>query len=220
MATGMGMETAMRAANPERNKMKALSFLHRARIRGVTLADLLVGTAVSGVIAAGMLTTISAIQRSSSASNHHTQSQIQQARLVDYIARDLRRALSVTVDQYAGAERLKLKVPDYYDASDPSNLVPREPVIDQGGVRYGAEGSGVEITYFKNATTVYRSVNGRSTPLATDLDKFQIDFTDDGKQAVTVAISFVPRFQFNDEGETGRQNTTAYATTLLRNKRQ
>jgi hypothetical protein len=194
--------------------MKVLPFFRRAR--GLTLPDLLVSVAVSGVLAAGMLTAISAIQRSSAAANHHAKSQVQQARLIDYISRDLRRALSVTVDSYQGSERLSLKIPDYYDPAGG----PREPVIDKGSVRYGDAGSGVQISYFRSGDSVYRSVNGTAAVLATDLDKFKIDFTDDGKQAVTVAISFVPRFQFDDSSNAGRENTTAYATTLLRNKRQ
>jgi hypothetical protein len=194
--------------------MKLLPFFRRAW--GLTLPDLLVSVAVSGVLAAGMLTTISAIQRSSAAANHHAKSQVQQARLIDYISRDLRRALSVTVDTYQGSERLSLKIPDYYDAAG----VPREPVIDKGNVRYGDAGSGVQISYYRSGDTVYRSVNGTPTVLATDLDKFKIDYTDDGKQAVTVAINFVPRFQFDQSSNAGRENTTAYATTLLRNKRQ
>jgi hypothetical protein len=169
------------------------------------------------VIAGGMLTTISALQRTSSASLHHAQSQIQQARLVDYISRDLRRAVSVNVDTFEGSERLTVKIPNFYDPAGQ----PREPVIDGGGVLYGDSGSEVTITYYVHGDKVYRGVNGYGTIVANDVTSFKIDFTDSGKQAVTVAISFVPRYQFNRSNtETNRESTTAYATTLLRNTRQ
>ena len=179
------------------------------------IPDVLVGAAVTAVLAAGMLTTITTLQRSSAATYHHAQSQIQQSRLIDYMSRDLRRALSVEVDSYMGAERLKLTIPDYYDPTGG----PREPVIDSGGVRYGDSLDGIAVSYFKTDDQVIRRVNGVDSVLATDLEKFEIDFTDSGEQAVTVAISFVPRFQ-GLESEGIREATTTYSTTLLRNKRQ
>src|SRR5688572_521300 len=97
--------------------MKLLSS-NTLRKAGYTLAELLVSFAVCGVITAGMFTTITALRKSSNASEHHAQSQVQQARLVDYISRDLRRAVKVSVDTIeAGGERLNLTIPDYYDAS-------------------------------------------------------------------------------------------------------
>jgi hypothetical protein len=190
------------------------SFFSR-RLRGYTIPDVLVGATVCAVLTGGMFTTISALRKSAAASEHHTQSQVQQARLIDYMSRDLRRALKVAVDSFEGGERLNLSIPDYYDASGG----PREPIIDGGGIRYG-DGD-VAITYFKSGDTVYRSVNGARTVLATGLEKFEIDYTDDGQQAVTVAISFIPRYQYDSSGAAAaRAGTATFATTLLRNKRQ
>jgi type II secretory pathway pseudopilin PulG len=195
--------------------MKALRNL--IKNRAFTMPELLIGAAISTVIAGGMVTTISALQHTTAASVHHAQSQIQQARLVDYISRDLRRAVSVNVDTFNGSERLTVKIPNFYDPAGQ----PREPVIDGGGVRYGDGGSEVTITYYIQGDKVYRSVNGLAAVVANDLASFKIDFTDSGKQAVTIAISFVPRYQFNrSNAEANREATTAYATTLLRNTRQ
>jgi hypothetical protein len=187
----------------------------RSKFAGFGIPDVLVGAAVSAVLAAGMLTTITSLQRTSAASHHHAQSQIQQARLLDYMARDLRRALSVQVDSFRGSERLKLTIPDYYDPTGG----PREPVIDGGGVRYGDNAAGIAISYFKEGDKVFRSVNGVNREIASDLQSFNIDYTDSGEQAVTVAVSFVPRYQGVDS-MAPREATTAYCTTLLRNKRQ
>ena len=86
--------------------------LSSSRSRGYTLAEMLVASAVCGVLTAGMFTTITALRKSSTASQHHAQSQVQQARLIDYMSRDLRRAFKVTVDTTDTGERLNLAIPD------------------------------------------------------------------------------------------------------------
>jgi hypothetical protein len=196
--------------------MKSLSANQTSRRAGYTIAELLVASAVCAVITAGMFTAISALRKSSTASEHHSQSQVQQARLIDYISRDLRRAVKVNVETIEpGNERLNLKIPDYYDADG----LPRDPVIESGRVRYGT--GEVAVSYYKTGDSVYRAVNGGATVLASGLKKFEIDYTDDGQQAVSVAISFIPRYQYSEASAEGaRAGTATYATTLLRNKRQ
>jgi hypothetical protein len=197
--------------------MKALTSFVRSKIGGFTMPELLVAGTISLAMAAGMYTTVSALQRTAKASLHHTRSQIQQARLLDYMARDLRAALTVNVETFQGSERLNLTLPDYYDSTG----TPRDPVIDGGTVAYGGGGTSVPVQYYKLGDKVYRNANGHLTLLASDLEGFEIHFTDDGKQAVTISISFVPRFQFNGTVSAAvREGTTVYATTLLRNKRQ
>jgi hypothetical protein len=197
--------------------MKPLTSVLRPKIRGFTLPELLVAGTVSLAMAAGMFTAVSALQRTATASMHHTRSQIQQARLLDYMARDLRAALTVNVDTFQGAERLNMTLPDYYDSAG----TPRDPVITGGTVSYGNPGSSVPVQYYRQGDKVYRSANGHATLLAADLSSFAIDFTDDGKQAVTISISFIPRYQFKGTTDaTLREGTAVYATTLLRNKRK
>ena len=164
-----------------------------------------------------MLTGILTLQRSFRAAHHHAKSQIEQARLLNYIARDLRRALTVKVDNFAGGERLNLTIPDFYDPSG----VPRDPAIKNGAIEYGDPSQALVISYYKNGSKMVRSVNGITTILASDVGDFIPDFTDDGKQSVGVSISFVPKFQLNARDiSTLRNGTATYATTLLRNKRR
>lgn len=180
------------------------------------LTDLIISTAITATLAAGMLTAVVALQKSTAASHHHIRSQIQQARLIDYIARDLRRALTVNVGSSSGGETLNLTIPDYYTSSG----TPQDPVITNGGITYG-DSAGIPISYFKKDSQVLRRANGVDEVLATDVDQFHFDFTDEGKQTISVAISFAPRYQFSGtSGEYVREGTTTYATTLLRNKRQ
>lgn len=215
MEMGTGTVVATSVAKPEKAKMKIRNLTRRLSVGGFTLSDLMVSTAITAMVAGGMLTAVVAIQKSTAASYHHVRSQIQQARLIDYIARDLRRALTVSVGSNQGGETLSVTIPDFYDASGAA----RDPVISKGKIVYG-NSAGVPVSYLKLGNKVVRRANGHDEELATDVEQFKIDFTDSGKQVVSVSINFVPRFQFtNANREAVRDGTTTYATTLLRNKR-
>ena len=204
----------------------------RRTSRGTVLAEVLIATAVTSVLAAAMLTGISTLQRSFRAAQHHAKSQIDQTRLLSYIARDLRRATTVNVDTFAGSERLTLTIPDYYDNANK----PRDPRINNDAIQYGdpalAVPDPVTVRFYKSGSTVFRSVKriGRTsgapvdseiaTVLATDVQDFVPDFTDTGKQSVGVSISFIPKFQIHPGNVSAlRTGTEVFATTLLRNKR-
>jgi type II secretory pathway pseudopilin PulG len=195
----------------------------------MALPEMLIATAVTSVLAAAMLTGIAVLQRSAQAAQHHAKSQTEQTRLLGYITRDLRRALTVNVDTFEGSERLILTIPDYYDDENK----PRDPRIKDDAIEYGdptvATPAPVTIRFYKSGSTVFRSVkrirrgveNEVVTALATDVQDFDPDFTDDGKQSVGVSISFIPKFQFHPANISAlRAGTAVYATTLLRNKRR
>ena len=182
----------------------------------MVLSELMVSTAILSMVTASMLVGISTIQRTFRASQHHAKSQIEQARLIDYVARDLRRALTVSVDTYAENKRLNVTIPDYYKPDGSAN----DPVISRRTVTYGNPSSPVKITYFKQGSTVYRTLNGTASPLVTDVEDFNLDFTDGGQQTVQITVTFLPKFRLAG-GSTAdiRAATTASATILLRNKR-
>jgi len=184
--------------------------------RGVSMVELVVSTAVTSILAAGMLIGIVTVQRSAKAAQHHAKSQVEQARLLDYVCRDLRRALTVSVDTHEGAQRIKITIPDYYTPDG----TPRDPVISGGSVHYGDVADPVRVAYYKSGDVIYRSIDEEPFPLATDVEDFVPSFTDDGKQVIGVSVSFVPRFQLNQRDVSAlRLGTAAYAKTLLRNKR-
>lgn len=197
--------------------MKAHAFSqHAGWFAGFSLPDVLVATAVTALMTAAMLITITTLQRSTNASQHHATSQMQQTRILDYIARDLRRALTVEVDTTTDGERLSVTIPDYYTEDGK----PREPTIVSNSVTYGAAGASVPISYYRRGSVFYRNVRGAETPLATDVSDFESDFTDSGKQTVSVTVTFAPRYRFNSNDVSAlRIGTAASATTLLRNKR-
>lgn len=197
--------------------MKLARRFHLAGRAAFTLPDLIVSTAITAVLAAGMMVTITTLQKSSAASHHYAESQIRQARILDYVARDLRRALSVAVDSTTGGERITITIPDYYDA----DRRPRDPLIVGGSIAYGSAGAAIPVSYYRRAGTFYRNVNGTETALASDVADFDADFADSGKQTVSVTITFVPRYRFSDgPTNTLREGSAAAVTTLLRNQRK
>ena len=78
----------------------------RAGVAAFTLAEVLVAAAITAVTSSALFVGITTVQRTFRAAEHHAKSQSEQARIIDYIARDLRRALTVRVDSFEGTERL------------------------------------------------------------------------------------------------------------------
>ncbi len=177
--------------------------------KGWTISELLIAATVSSVLAAGLMVGAYTIQKSYQASRHHVTAQAQQLRLMDYINLDLRRAL--TVD--AQTERLKISIPDYYDADGNA----RDPQIVRGSAIYGS--SNTIIQYYRQNGTIYRSEGSVATALATDVSDFKLTLQDLG-QSIGVSVTFLPRFQLSGSSEGTRAGTSTFSTTLLRNKRQ
>jgi len=176
---------------------------------GLTLLELLFATSITGVMVAGLLVGAVLIQRSFAASRHYLDAQAAQARLIDYMALDLRRALTVTTSNNA----LTMTIPDFYETDGE----PRTPGIQGGTAIYGPRPR--SISYYKDGQTIYRKEETTVTTLATDVADFQLLFTDSG-QSISVSVTFEPRFQLSSAARASvRDGTAAYSTTLLRNKR-
>jgi len=196
--------------------------LKRVAQSGTTLVEVVIASAItvtlSGILAVGLIT----VQRTFAASEHHANSQTAQIRIVDYIARDLRRALTVT--QRAG-NGLDLTIPDYYTSSDPRIATPRDPhITTSGDVVYGTRS--IPVSYYERTDAkgnhlVCRSYDGVETILATDVERFELALPAGlNGDVITVSVSFVPRFQMSSAArENMRDGTSVFNSTLLRNKR-
>jgi type II secretory pathway component PulJ len=193
------------------------------RSRGVTVVELVVAATIVSMVTAALSVGISTLQRSFRASQHHVKSQIEQARFIDYVGRDLRRALSVSVDTYQNNARLNVTIPDFYEPDGtPADLTdnePRTPVIAGRTVNYGDPANQVRVGYYKSGSTILRTVNDVPMVLATEVQDFSLSFTDSGRQTVRVMVTFQPTFQLGGRRDM-RLGTTASATVLLRNKRR
>ncbi len=198
--------------------------LNKAPLAGMTLPEITMSTAVVAVMMAALLVGISTLSRSFAASKEHVKSQLEQARVIDYASRDLRRALNVTVDSYQGAARLNIEIPDFYEPVVGGTPKPRQPVIQSSSsVSYGT--APVVVQYYKKTQTdghtdLIRAVGGVETVIATEVEDFQLTPTPESRQAVTLSVSFKSRFQaLKSAQESTRAGTTAFTTVMLRNKR-
>jgi hypothetical protein len=195
----------------------------QVHLRAMTVPELMVATAILSLVTASLMVAISTLQRTFRASQHHAKSQIEQARLLDYVARDLRRALTVSVDSFEGSSRINITIPDYYDdkgtPNDPSDDEPRRPRIVGRSIEYG--NAPLEVTYYKSGSSIFRSFRGNVTPVVADVNDFNLKFKDDGKQTVQISVTFVPRYHFSGLTEQdARAATRATSTILLRNMRR
>jgi type II secretory pathway pseudopilin PulG len=172
----------------------------------MTIPEVMIAAAVSSLLSAGLVTGAIILQKNFQASVLYAQSQAQQARLLDYIALDLRRATTAAVS--AGV--LIITIPDYYDASGN----PRDPTLSMGRVYYNSPTAAITVRYFQQNGQVIRQDGSTSTVIADGVQDFQLAFVNQG-QVVEASVSFLPTFQQNGQGVRG--GTTIYARTLLRN---
>jgi type II secretory pathway component PulJ len=181
-------------------------------VAGYSLSELIVSTSIFCSISLGLLMGFTALQRNYVATTDFTQNHADEMRISDYMALDLRRAISVQ----AARNDTTIHIPSYYDQSGN----PQTPTLDgQGGVIYGASGSSVTVHYYLLAGTIYRQQDSAAAiPLAVNVQDFVFDVTDAGK-VVTTHITFNPTFNSSGASAAATAATAFYNTTLLRNSR-
>lgn len=177
---------------------------------GVALAELMISSSILLVICLVFVTSIIAVQRNFQASEHYAKSQAAQLRILDYMALDLRRSLSVTARADGG---LDLTIPDYYVSATDGSA--RSFTVVGGRVRYGP--TNIPVSYYKRGTVIYRSYNGKETALATEVQDFNLS-TEFSKNAVGVTITFQPKFRMSGDKASVRNGTVCFGKTLLRNR--
>lgn len=207
---------------------------------GMTIAEVLISAAIMSVITGAVFVGVNAIRHTYVAAQHHAKSQIEQSRLIDYISRDLRRAVgspSVEFDTN-GKPVLRILIPDYYEPR--SEAVParlsgveadvhdhaRKPQIVNKTVNYGP--AALIVSYHQIQDSIYRRVvrDGvtTTTPIVTDVEDFQLTYPEPDTSQVEVAVTFLPKFHFtmsddNPNNAAYRAATTARTTVYLRNRR-
>lgn len=182
------------------------------KICGFGLSETMISTSIFGSISLGLLMGFVSLERNFAATTDFATNHADEARLSDYLALDLRRALSVSAAQ----NNTRITIPNYYDG----NGVPQTPTLDgKGGVVYGPIGSSVNIQYYLLNSTIYRRVGIQSpSAIAENVKDFIFDVTDAGK-VVTTRITFNPTFRSQGASAAATAATAFYNTTLLRNNR-
>ena len=202
-----------------------------------TLAEMMVGAAIGSLLLLAMITGAIACQRVSAATDDGLRANADQLRVLDYIVRDVRQALTATITN--SGQVLTLTVPDYIDSS---TGLPRIPTIipkmsssgmPNGTVDYGSAAAPITVSYFTanapiapattytfetNGSYVIRQQGNVQSIISRDCTSLQLGFIDQ-TTSIRASISFQPRFNFLNRANS-RNSTATYATPSLRNNRR
>ena len=184
--------------------------IKRNKNGGSALAETSIAAGIFSAISGGLLMGFVSLERNFAATTDFATNHADQARISDYLARDLRRALTVI----AATNDTTITIPSYYD----SNGSPQTPTLDGAGdVLYGASGSFVTIRYYLLGSTIYRRQDSQ-TPIAIadNVKDFIFNVTDLGK-VVNTQLTFNPTFCSRGASNAAIAATTFYNTTLLHN---
>jgi prepilin-type N-terminal cleavage/methylation domain-containing protein len=187
-------------------------------IGGFTLVEVMISSAIFSAVSLGVLMGFTSLERNFSATTDFATKHSDEMRISDYLALDLRRALSVQ----AVTNNTTIFIPRYYDGFGQ----PQMPTLDgHGDVYYGASGSSVRIRYYLSGGAIYREqvdwpLSGSplytTIPVAENVKDFIFSVTDLGK-VITTRITFNPSFRSGGASGDATTATAFYNTTLLRN---
>jgi prepilin-type N-terminal cleavage/methylation domain-containing protein len=193
---------------------------------GFTLAELLIAMAIASAILGVIFTSAIALQKSFTAVDNYFGAHMQQIRIVDYLARDVRRGLSVTSS--TDRQTVTIKIPKYIiqagdsDATVSNIGTPRSPSLAIGNgdynINYGTPTNPVTtVVYSVNASSILRTEDGELTTIASSTDNLipeTVDIELANTEYTTTAITFKPI------SVADRSGTVVYSTAYLRNRRR
>ena len=212
-----------------------MKLTHHSHQSGFTLAEIMMAMAIAVVIFAAIITASLAMQKSFNAVDHFFATHIQQVRIIDYLNRDVKRALICTtsVDQ----QTVTLTIPNYTiesnnasssEASNPSLFgTMRNPTMSPAGqVNYGTTTN--TVVYSINGASILRTEDPKSdghpivTTIASSTDQLVPSTTDTqltNTEYSTMAVTFRPIFTSGNVADE-RTGTTVFSLAYLRNKRR
>jgi prepilin-type N-terminal cleavage/methylation domain-containing protein len=198
-----------------------------------TLTEMMIAIAIASTILAVTLTSSVALQRSFNEIDNYSTTHMQQIRIVDFLARDVRRGLSVTSS--VDLQTVTITIPKYIiQAGDPEAIAnassigtPRLPkrVYDPGlstgdpkinytsttsTVTYQVQGSSIQRTEDTGTGPVITTIafsTDNIVPQTTDIELANTEYT-------TTAVTFKPI------SVADRSGTIVYSTAYLRNRRR
>ena len=176
------------------------------------LPETMIAMSIFSAISLALMMGFISLERNFAATTDFATNHSDSVRISDYLALDLRQALTVQTS----TNNTIITIPAYYDA----NGNPQTPQLDgEGGVYYGTSGSSVQVRYYLSNGTIYRQ-KGTDTPIAIaeNVSDFTFSVTDLGKVANT-RITFQPIFRSAGASQNAIDATAVYDTILLRNTR-
>lgn len=172
----------------------------RRRLAAFTLVEMLVAMAIGGFFLSGLLAMWNVLGSTALNTTALAQRQNDQIRVLDYLKRDIRRA--ITVELYDGASlvtgtsafasELRLTIPDYYaDSREDDNAIgTREavaPAVTDGVVEYGTP---LTIRYYAQQGGVVRDEAGTTRTVADPTGAFALSFKRETTGAVRCRVVF------------------------------
>jgi len=202
--------------------------MKRARLtHAFTVAEVLVASAMTGILFATLIYTALSLQHSLTATEDYSSATADQQRAIDFVSRDVRRAYTVTVSPDGAV--LTLTIPDChasYDADGNPTGAIVTPVIADGVVNYKDSTKPLTVEYFISGQRFLRRQTIGATGsistlvLANYVADFQSTFGD-ANSVVNFSISFTPDFKVAHGRDTSdRGATTLTASTSVRNVRR
>jgi len=207
-----------------------MKLTHRSHQSGFTLAEILTAMAIAVVIFAAILTASLAMQKTFNAVDNYFATHIQQVRIIDYLNRDVKRALIVTTS--ADQQTVTLTIPKYIIQSGDAEAVSNPSLV--GAMRsptISTTTSGVQVNYGTTTSTVVYSINGASilrtedgvvTTVASSTDSLVPKDSDTelaNTEYTTMSVTFLPIFTSGNAADE-RTGTTVFSLAYLRNKRR
>jgi len=197
-----------------------------AKIHAFTLTEMMIAIAIGSIILGVMLTSSIALQKSFSAADNYFGAHMQQIRIVDYLARDVRRGFSVTSS--LDKQTVTVKIPKYIiqaadsDATPSTIGTPRSPTLAVSNgdynINYGTTTNQITTVEYKvSGSSIQRTEDGVVTTIASSTDVLipeTIDIELANTEYTSTAITFKPI------SVADRSGTVVYSTAYLRNRRR
>jgi len=201
---------------------------HHSHQSGFTLAEIMMAMAIAVVIFAAIITASLAMQKSFNAVDHFFATHIQQVRIIDYLNRDVKRALICTTS--ANQQTVTLTIPKYIIQSGDAEAVSnpslvgamRSPTLSTTTslVNYGTTTS--TVVYSINGASILRTEDGVVTTVASSTDSLVPKDSDTeltNTEYTTMSVTFLPIFTSGNVADE-RTGTTVFSLAYLRNKRR
>jgi hypothetical protein len=197
------------------------------KIRAFTLAEMLIAMGIAVAIIAVTLTTSVGLQKSLYSIDNSFGTHMQQIRIVDYLARDVRRGLSVVSS--ADKHTVTVNLPRYIiqagdaDATGSNIGTPRAPSLAVVNRDYNVNylptstSSPSVVTYTISGSSILRTEDNVITTIASSTDNLlpeTVDIELANTEYTTTAITFKPL------SVADRTGTVVYSTAYLRNRRR
>jgi hypothetical protein len=197
------------------------------KTRAFTLAEMLIAMGIAVAIIAFTLTTSVGLQKSFYSIDNYFGTHMQQIRIVDYLARDVKRGLSVVSS--ADKHTVTVNLPRYIiqagdaDATGSNIGTPRAPSLAVVNRDYNVNylptstSSPSVVTYTISGSSILRTEDNVITTIASSTDNLlpeTVDIELANTEYTTTAITFKPL------SVADRTGTVVYSTAYLRNRRR